>query len=100
MSFGIRRAFIQTEDGDGVQMVDIPDDSYIETVQGKMLASSLMNNALKYTPPSIETLVDVDLTREMKEMLTEYMDVNLMTDGLQMIWQKLLDEDRNDANIY
>ena len=115
MSFGIRRTFVSTADGNGVQlaaddggvddddddpvpvgegtgieMLDLAPNNYSETVQGIIESEHRITKRLKYTPPDIRTLKRAELTEEMESILLEHMDPDLMTGEVTAFWGERL----------
>ena len=88
LSFGVRRTFIRNEDGDGVVPVTLAPEAEGQTVQGQFLHQNQMRG-LKYKKPALSELQRATLTKEMKELLLEHMDGNLMDGDMHAAWFEL-----------
>ena len=111
MSFGIRRTFVSTADGNGVQlaydpipvgegtgieMLDLAPSEINETVQGIVEGDRRMRG-LKFVEPAIANLTQAKLTEQMEALLLEHMDPDLMTEEVTTFWLKQLWGDDNDV---
>ena len=94
LSFGVRRTYICNEEGTGVIPVTIAPQNELETRAGQLLNQQRING-LKYSPPKATDLTKAVLSQEMKDMLLELMDPNLMTDDLHEVWYQLSDTSEN-----
>ena len=81
LSFGIRRTYIRNEEGTGVVPITIAPQNEMETDAGRILNQQRITG-LKHQIPKANDLPKAQLTTEMKEMLLELMDPNLMSDDL------------------
>ena len=88
LSFGIRKAYIRNEEGNGVFPVSLAPETEDDTVQGQILAQMKKHN-LKYDKPAVSELKKAVLTKEMRELLLEQMDPLKMSDDLNTAWSKL-----------
>ena len=80
LSFGIRKNFVCDEEGEGVVPITMAPQHKNETAQGEI-------RKMKYQVPKLSDLpVTPTLTDDMKAMLMEYMDIEMMSNELIEAW--------------
>ena len=90
MSFGIRKSYMTSADGEGVMMVPEP------VMDGESLSDQiLMDRQLKYKPPDIRQLTKGKLSGEMIRIIRENAEVERMSDEVREFWEEL--EESNAA---
>ena len=94
LSFGIRRAFCQSEEGDGVVLTDVAPQNIAETPAGRFVTERTAKG-LKYSKPDIRGFENAFLTYNMHDILMSYMDEELMDDDVSEYWTKLMLEDNS-----
>ena len=85
LSFGVRKAFMTTEDGEGVILVPEPPNE-TESIQHQILAER-NSRGLKHAPPDIRTLTKGKLTEAMIYLLRELMEERRMDDEVKEYWE-------------
>jgi hypothetical protein len=91
MHFGIRQCYMESADGEGVELVPTP------TIEGEDEEDDFSSSkTLKYASPQIQLFSHVNLSTEMKELLREFMDHEKMDDSLTTTWEKVNQEDFGD----
>jgi len=85
LNFGVRKAFMTTEDGEGVMLVpELPNET--ESIQHQILAERNSRD-LKHAPPDIRTLTKGKLTEAMIGLLRELMEERRMDDEVKEYWE-------------
>ena len=85
LSFGVRKAFMATEDREGVILVPDPPNE-TESIQHNFLAERNSRD-LKHAPPDIRTLTKGKLTDAMIGLLRELMEERRMDDEVKEYWE-------------
>lgn len=118
MTFGVRRTFVATRDGDGVQLarddenddpipmgdgngvepIDLAPQSIAETLQGFVQIQNRLIGKLKFEAPDLRTLNKSNLSREMEDFLLDNMTCGLMTADVEEYWLKRAIEIQNERN--
>ena len=103
LSFGVRKHYFPTEDGEGVVSVDVllSASSYEESAQNQVLTRSARQakesfeskcneqkekRKLKYGEPVLANLSEIKLDDKLKEFVLQNMDVSLMNDEMKQFW--------------
>ena len=89
MSFGVRKCFHKTEEGDGVVLTEIAPDSEGETAAG-IFVNERQARGLKYPVPDVSTFENANITRSMVEILMSYMEEDKMTEDIRDYWMRYL----------
>ena len=82
LSFGVRKAFVKDDDGDGVVAVRLSPERFEETDQFRVVDSRRCVR-MKFSVPRMEELNKAVLTNEMERILKMHMDVTLMDDEVK-----------------
>ena len=93
LSFGIRKHFVCDKELEGVIQVPLAPQEEHETVQ------TIIRNALKLPEPKLTDLPKTPtLTEEMKDLLIEHMEIDLMDDELLDVWAVDMFMDSEEGN--
>ncbi len=92
LSFGVRRTYHCTEDGEGVFLSDVAPQNANETVAQRII-NERRAKGLKYTPPDLRTLGNAQLTDEMISVLAGFIDEGRMPDDVREVWTRMMLED-------
>ena len=85
MSFGVRKCFHQSEEGDGVVLTEIAADSEGETAAG-IFVNERQARGLKYPVPDVSAFENANITQSMQEILLSYMEEDKMTEDIREYW--------------
>ena len=85
LSFGVRKAFMTTEDGEGAMLVPTPLNK-TASIQHQILVECNSRD-LKHAPPDIRTLTKGKWTKAMIGLLKELMEERRMDDEVKEYWE-------------
>ena len=88
LTYGVRRMFVRTEEGDGVIPVTIAPEEERQTAQGTVLKVAA-EKGLKYEKPRANELKKARMPEEMQDLLMEHMEFEKMTPELLEAWEKI-----------
>ena len=94
MIFGIRKRFMATPEGDGVVTVPYP------MVEGESPQNQVMTDqewrGLRYKLPNLGTLENVHPNLEIKGLLWEHMEFDLMKDEVMTAWEMIVEHETDE----
>ena len=105
LSFGVRKHYFPTEDGEGVVSVDmlLSAGRYEDTAQYHVetratrasqaeyddkVQEEVKKRALKYEEPKLSNLGDINMEESLKEFVLEHMDATMMDDEMKTHWHE------------
>ena len=92
LHFGVRRTFLNDEDGEGVTLFDHAPENESETNIGQAM-NDRKERGLRFEVPDVRKLYDnAKLQKDMLHILRPNIEHSLMTDDLVEVWYRLEDE--------
>jgi len=98
LSYGVRRMYHCTEDGEGVMLSDLAPESEADTAAGRYYNERIARG-LKFDKPDLRTFEKGFLTDDMSDILQSYMSFDDMPEDVSEYWAKLLLEDAEDVEL-